>query len=81
MALDLENVTLPRPLTYRFTANLLAATGATIKEIQVTKLHEGNVFAVVVLEAGTDRHEVDARPSDASTSRSSPAHPSRSTPS
>jgi RNA polymerase sigma factor (sigma-70 family) len=65
LALDLENVTMPRPLTYRFAANLLAATGANIKEIQVTRLHEGTFYATVVIDTGTDRHDVDARPSDA----------------
>lgn len=65
LALDLENVLMARPLTYRFTANLLAATGAVIREIRITRLHEGTFYAVVVVDAGTDHHEVDARPSDA----------------
>jgi RNA polymerase sigma factor (sigma-70 family) len=65
LAMDLENITMPRPLTYRFAANLLAATGASIKEIQVTRLHEGTFYAIVVIDTGTGRHDVDARPSDA----------------
>lgn len=65
LALDLERVATPRPLTYRFTANLLAATGASIKEIQVTKLEEGTFYAVVVVESESGVHQVDARPSDA----------------
>jgi RNA polymerase sigma factor (sigma-70 family) len=65
LALELEDVALSRPLTYRFTASLLAATGARVEEVQVTRLHEGTFYAVVVVVTGSDRHEVDARPSDA----------------
>jgi RNA polymerase sigma factor (sigma-70 family) len=65
LALDLEQVTLPRPTTYRFAADLLAATGALVREVQVTRLHEGTFYAVVALDAGGQRHDVDARPSDA----------------
>lgn len=65
LAMDLENVTMPRPLTYRFTADLRAATGARIHEIRITRLHEGTFYAVVVVDTGTEHHEVDARPSDA----------------
>jgi RNA polymerase sigma factor (sigma-70 family) len=65
LALDVENVAMPRPLTYHFTANLLAATGAAIREVQVTRLHEGTFYAIVVVDTATGRHQVDARPSDA----------------
>lgn len=65
LALDLEDVTMPRPQTYRFAASLLAATGARIEEVRITRLHEGTFYAVVVVGEGAERPEVDARPSDA----------------
>jgi RNA polymerase sigma factor (sigma-70 family) len=67
LALELEDVTPSRPLTYRFTADLLTASGARPDEIRITRLQEGIFYAVVVVATGTgaDVHEVDARPSDA----------------
>lgn len=65
LALDLENVMLPRPLTYRFAADLLASSGARVSEVRITQLREGTFYAIVVLDVGRERREVDARPSDA----------------
>jgi RNA polymerase sigma factor (sigma-70 family) len=60
----LEQVELPRPGTHQLTAALLAATGASVREVRVTRLAETIFYAEVVLADGT---AVDARPSDAIT--------------
>jgi bifunctional DNase/RNase len=52
----------PRPDTYRFTADLLGAAGATLQEVRVVRLAETIFYAEAVLGDGT---AVDARPSDA----------------
>ena len=68
LALALGSVPIQRPLTYYFTANLLAAAGATLQEIRVSRLVDNTFFAETVLRTtGGQVHVVDARASDAIT--------------
>jgi bifunctional DNase/RNase len=62
LALTLSRNELPRPMTYQFTAALLAAAGARLQEIRVTRLTDGIFYAQVLL---TSEAIIDARPSDA----------------
>jgi RNA polymerase sigma factor (sigma-70 family) len=62
VAAMLEEVELPRPMTHDLTVALLAASGASLREVRVTRLAETIFYAEVVLADGT---AVDARPSDA----------------
>jgi len=62
LAARLHEVELPRPSTYRFTADLLAAAGAGLREVRVERLADDVFYARAVLADGT---AVDARPSDA----------------
>jgi RNA polymerase sigma factor (sigma-70 family) len=62
VAAMLEEVELPRPMTHDLTVALLAASGAAVREVRVTRLAETIFYAEVVLADGT---AVDARPSDA----------------
>jgi bifunctional DNase/RNase len=52
----------PRPDTYRFAADLLAAAGVRLREVRVVRLADAIFYAQAVLEDGAS---VDARPSDA----------------
>jgi RNA polymerase sigma factor (sigma-70 family) len=65
LAMGLRDVDLPRPLTFRFAAGLLAATGATLREVRVTRLVEGTFDAEAVVDGPGGDAVVDARPSDA----------------
>jgi RNA polymerase sigma factor (sigma-70 family) len=65
LAMGLRDVDLPRPLTFRFAAGLLAATGATLREVRVTRLVEGTFYAEAVVDGAGGDAVVDARPSDA----------------
>jgi RNA polymerase sigma factor (sigma-70 family) len=65
LALTLQAVETPRPLTYKLAAGLLEAAGARAAEVRITRLDGGTFYAVVVVDGPTGRHEVDARPSDA----------------
>lgn len=65
LALGLTGTELPRPRTYEFTASLLRAVGAQVREVRVERLTEGTFYATVVVEGGDGSVEVDARPSDA----------------
>jgi len=67
LALILEAVETPRPLTYQLAASLLAAAGGRATETRITRLDEGTFYAVVVVDGPAGRSEVDARPSDAVT--------------
>jgi len=68
LAVTLEAVETPRPLTYQMAAGLLAAAGAQAAETRITRLdHGGTFYAVVIVDGPAGRREVDARPSDAVT--------------
>jgi RNA polymerase sigma factor (sigma-70 family) len=62
IAVLLEDVELPRPGTHHLAAALLAARGASVREVRINRLAEHTFYASVVLDDGA---AVDARPSDA----------------
>jgi RNA polymerase sigma factor (sigma-70 family) len=65
LALQLEGVQPPRPMTYAFAASLVSALGGTLEEVRITRLHESTFYAIAVVNGPNGRKEVDARPSDA----------------
>jgi uncharacterized protein len=65
LALTLESAETPRPFTYKLAAGLVAAAGASIAEVRITRLDPPVFYALVLVRAGTRLEEVDARPSDA----------------
>ena len=62
LALSLGGYESVRPLTYQFTAALLAGAGAQLREIRISHLTDGIFYAQAVLSNGS---VIDARPSDA----------------
>ena len=65
LAASLQAVGTPRPMTYQFSANLLAAASARTREVRITRLAAGTFYAEVIIESATGSATVDARPSDA----------------
>lgn len=68
IALQLENITTPRPMTHDLLRNLIAELNARVLRIVINDLRDSTFFAQIRLAVGTgmDRTlEVDARPSDA----------------
>ena len=65
MAITLESVEQPRPMTYSLTASVLKAAGSTLREIRITRLTPPVYYATVIVDAPDGLQEVDARPSDA----------------
>lgn len=65
IALQIEKVGVPRPLTFTFMAGVLKAAGGRLREVRIQRLVEGTFFAVAVVESPEGRQEVDCRPSDA----------------
>ncbi len=62
LSFSLQGPDSPRPMTYQFTAALLAAAGSGVRRVRITRVADGIFYAQVLLTNGA---LVDARPSDA----------------
>lgn len=62
IALEMEGIKPPRPLTHDLVKTLLEAFGGSITEVAIHELRDGTFFASLKL---SDEQEIDARPSDA----------------
>lgn len=65
IALELESIRPPRPLTHDLLKNVIDNLGATVIEVIVDELRENTFFAKIVLDVSSLTNEIDARPSDA----------------
>jgi bifunctional DNase/RNase len=65
IALALEEVETPRPMTHDLTKDLLEEVGARIERVTVTELRDATFYAEILVRSGTQVHAVSARPSDA----------------
>jgi RNA polymerase sigma factor (sigma-70 family) len=65
IAVQLEKVGPPRPLTSRFMADLVKASGATLREVRIGRLADAIFYAEAVVDSSTGETRIDARPSDA----------------
>jgi RNA polymerase sigma factor (sigma-70 family) len=65
LALSLQAVEMPRPMTYQMAAGLLDACASRVSEVRITRLAGQVFYAVVVVDGPAGQREVDARPSDA----------------
>jgi len=66
IALKLEDVAVPRPMTHDLLCNLFDALGAKIDHVVVWDVnHEDTFMAKIVVDFNGDLIEIDSRPSDA----------------
>ena len=65
IALEIEKVTTPRPMTHDLIKNLLVGLDTQIHKVVVSDLREDTFFAVIWLEREGRVISVDSRPSDA----------------
>jgi bifunctional DNase/RNase len=65
IALEMERIKPPRPLTHDLLKILIDNLGANVVEIIITELRDNTFFARIILEASGLTNEIDARPSDA----------------
>ena len=65
IALEIEKVTTPRPMTHDLIKNLLTGFEATIQKVVVSELKDETFYAVIWLEKDGEVISVDSRPSDA----------------
>lgn len=65
IAMRLEEMTPPRPMTHDLLQRLLEEAGAEVQKVVVTSLKDGVYFAEIYLEGKRGLVRVDSRPSDA----------------
>jgi hypothetical protein len=65
IALEIEKVAAPRPMTHDLTRNLIHHLNATLERVVISELKDDTFFAVLWLRQGDERVALDARPSDA----------------
>jgi bifunctional DNase/RNase len=65
IAISLQGVTPPRPLTHDLMLTLLTEVKASLSRIVVTDLRNDVYYAILHLDAAGQSLRVDARPSDA----------------
>jgi uncharacterized protein len=65
IALEMEKVSPPRPMTHDLIKNVLTGLETQVHKVVVTELREDTFYAVIWLERGGEVVSVDSRPSDA----------------
>ncbi len=65
IALQIENVQTPRPMTHDLLKNVLTGLDTAVHKVVVTELREDTFFAVIWLERDGRIISIDSRPSDA----------------
>lgn len=65
IALEIEKVTTPRPMTHDLIKVLLMGLETSVKKIVVSELKDDTFYALIWLEKGGELISVDSRPSDA----------------
>jgi len=66
IALALEGMKMPRPMTHDLISSMMDDLGADIKEVVITDLIDGTFYAKIYLEQyDYEGKEIDSRPSDA----------------
>ena len=65
IALQIENVTPPRPMTHDLLRNLLTEFDARVQRVVITALRGNTFYAYLDIDRQGSRHLIDARPSDA----------------
>src|SRR5690348_6927641 len=65
IALQIENITTPRPMTHDLLRNVIHDLRASVQKIVVCDLQENTFYALIYLSLNGETVAIDARPSDA----------------
>src|SRR5882757_7171301 len=66
IALEIEKIAPPRPMTHDLLRNLIVELGVRVERVVVTSLRDNTFFAVIEMRNSEgDRMTLDSRPSDA----------------
>jgi len=65
IALEIEKVSTPRPMTHDLIRNLLIGLNTALRKVVVSELKDDTFYAVIWLDRDGELISVDSRPSDA----------------
>jgi uncharacterized protein len=65
IALELESIKPPRPMTHDLLKNLVLSFSSNVEQVIINDLNEGTFFAQIHCKKNDELFELDARPSDA----------------
>lgn len=65
IALEIEGIKPPRPLTHDLLKNIIDNLGASVQEIFIDELRENTFYAKIILDVSSLTNDIDSRPSDA----------------
>ena len=65
IALEIEKVATPRPMTHDLVRNVLIGLGTGVRKVVVNELKDYTFYAVIFLERDGELISIDSRPSDA----------------
>jgi hypothetical protein len=65
IALELEGIKPPRPLSHDLMKSIIDNLGGTLLQVYVNELRENTYYAQLIIDLSTLTIEIDARPSDA----------------
>ena len=65
IAIEIEKVAAPRPMTHDLTKNLMRHMNGRLEKIVITDLRDDTFFATLWIRQGAELMTLDARPSDA----------------
>lgn len=65
IALEIEQIKVPRPLTHDLIRNILQGVGATLQRVTITDLRNSTYFAILSMSIKGQELQIDSRPSDA----------------
>jgi len=65
IALQMENIATPRPMTHDLLRNAIEDMGGAVRKVVVSDLRENTFYALIYVETASDTIAIDARPSDA----------------
>lgn len=65
IALELENIKPPRPMTHDLLKNIILSYNSKVQKVIINNLNEGTFYAQIHYSNNGDTIELDARPSDA----------------
>jgi len=65
IALEIEKITTPRPMTHDLIKNVLTGLEASVRKVVVSELRDDTFFAVIWMERDGQVISIDSRPSDA----------------
>ncbi len=65
IALEMEGIKPPRPLTHDLIKSIIDNVGASVQEVIIDELKENTFYAKIILDVSSLTNDIDSRPSDA----------------